>query len=791
MPSVVCERASVSFFLSFVLCFQSRNGGSRYKGMPTFPVVDVLSIGSEYRTGRTAQRKTWATHPSVRYFFGATELDDSPCLDQINVSRVCRAPDARDSWVMRRWRHSFASARWLAPKGGRAWLCAQRRWVESFGKAGEFYGKTSDLPDHLLVVDDDTWYGMEHFSRLVSGVPPELPRALAGCVIMSPQVPHPWGGFGVTVSKGLLSRMIRPLACGEVASAFEQRACTLLHRNYVHEMEHFRPGMSIAALMLAIARARKPMCLHSDWAIGYFINVSLDDDRQLESSWGIQETPRPGGRQGAPLYGNCSGACSGTSLACHNQGAEDMQRMFHSQSPSAATRQVSQASDEPPNVLRAWFLAERARASSRPAVLGRVLRVRPKASAAQTPQMASSSTLAHDCTKAGYPELAKQVGGLLKVRDFVRRQRGLFKERRARLLCMVYTHSGRHDNVLAIHRTWGKRCDGFMAASNASLPALNIIQLQQQGPDTYDNMWQKVRSMWKYVHAHLLDSFDFFHISGDDTYVVVDNMRTYLSPLVGEKKPLYLGAPMPIQMRALPWEVRAGIPQPAWKNFTIEGAERQEGSVDSARKRQFVVNKNANGTGFMLPCAGGPGYTLNRAALSELHAALPSCWPRLQGPEEDIYVAQCLWMRGIRSGCSDSRDEAGAWRYHQQGAEGGTFQRNPLDAIFHIRGKDGLQSVSGQSVAFHLKSLHPKKSPSNSLSQRRPPKAFHIHEVPNSSVMPRRMEQYHELIYGECTHPNGKGHHTKRNRSGVHNTTQEHFHSSPILRYSFDKTVPI
>lgn len=44
-------------------------------------------------------------------------------------------------------------------------------------------------------------------------------------------------------------------------------------------------------------------------------------------------------------------------------------------------------------------------------------------------------------------------------------------------------------------------------------------------------MWQKVRSIWKYVGAHYLNDFDWFFICGDDIFVLPNNLRTYLATL--------------------------------------------------------------------------------------------------------------------------------------------------------------------------------------------------------------------------------------------------------------------
>ena len=46
-----------------------------------------------------------------------------------------------------------------------------------------------------------------------------------------------------------------------------------------------------------------------------------------------------------------------------------------------------------------------------------------------------------------------------------------------------------------------------------------------EGPESYFNMWQKIRSMWAYAYDNYRNDYDFFHIGGDDMYVVVDNLR--------------------------------------------------------------------------------------------------------------------------------------------------------------------------------------------------------------------------------------------------------------------------
>lgn len=79
-------------------------------------------------------------------------------------------------------------------------------------------------------------------------------------------------------------------------------------------------------------------------------------------------------------------------------------------------------------------------------------------------------------------------------------------------------------NTRAAALTWGHKCDGFLAFSTKTIPSLGQLNLTHRGEESYMNMWQKVRSIWAYIHAHYLRDYDFFHLGGDDLFVIVENL---------------------------------------------------------------------------------------------------------------------------------------------------------------------------------------------------------------------------------------------------------------------------
>jgi len=98
-----------------------------------------------------------------------------------------------------------------------------------------------------------------------------------------------------------------------------------------------------------------------------------------------------------------------------------------------------------------------------------------------------------------------------------------------KILCMVYTYEGAHKtNLQSIVDTWASQCDGFLAASNVTDVALGAVDIKFYGPEAYGNMYNKIEAMWKYAYKHYLNEYDYFHICGDDAYVIPDNLRAYL-----------------------------------------------------------------------------------------------------------------------------------------------------------------------------------------------------------------------------------------------------------------------
>lgn len=265
-----------------------------------------------------------------------------------------------------------------------------------------------------------------------------------------------------------------------------------------------------------------------------------------------------------------------------------------------------------------------------------------------------------------------------------------------KVLCIVYTHSNAHHALLAVVETYGQRCDGFMAASNKTDVSIGAVNILHEGPEAYNNMWQKVRSTWAYVHDNYLDDYDWFHIGGDNMFVIAENLRLAAYDETNRQKkkhsPIYMGGAMWVPPR---------------KKWRI--------------------------------CGGGAGYTLNRQALMRMvrqEFRKPHCAPNETTSEEDVFVANCL--RKNIANCSNSFDDFKEQRYH------------PFDAQYHAAwkkwkvnnwhwqnllkfhnmdlSKETLESISSTTVSFHMTG----------------------HKAITTKFSDMGMRRYHAILYGHC-----------------------------------------
>ena len=252
----------------------------------------------------------------------------------------------------------------------------------------------------------------------------------------------------------------------------------------------------------------------------------------------------------------------------------------------------------------------------------------------------------------------------------------LGKDHRVKLFCLVYTTEKGHGKIHHIQETWGQKCDGFMVGSTKTDPLLDTAEILHEGPEEYDNIWQKVRSMWAYIYDNYYQTYDWFHIVGDDAFLLVENLKLYL-----ESEEIRTAA-------------NGGV-------YLPDGTETEQTPMFLGRR--FALNGNRD----FIFISGGSGYTINKAALKVLVVqGLDNFLPYAKTFSEDTVIT-ALFRNIGKIYPYETKDENGGERYMPFMPGSHYSYHMPADisqdwyAKYSIDIKMGLDHCAAKSVAFH------------------------------------------------------------------------------------------
>ncbi|CAI5742573.1 unnamed protein product [Hyaloperonospora brassicae] len=264
------------------------------------------------------------------------------------------------------------------------------------------------------------------------------------------------------------------------------------------------------------------------------------------------------------------------------------------------------------------------------------------------------------------------------------------------LFCFVNTISVHHTTrAQAVADTWGQRCDKLVFFSNVTdtivVRAYTALErrfdvIAIDAIADHNHLWQKHRATLRYVHEHFRHEFDWFYKADDDAYVIVDNLRQYVTR--PEIMQTYARAPMQLGHRF-------NLTQELVSYYIVDDALE---AIWRTRWDRWVFN------------SGGPGYAMNRLYLDKIVHILPD-WTCLSDRHsemlpDDASISFCMMWHNVFPW--DTRDHQGRERWHADRPRG-VFFTDPSRVDYWyvqyhqhlggVRWKEG--STAPDSVAFH------------------------------------------------------------------------------------------
>ena len=230
-----------------------------------------------------------------------------------------------------------------------------------------------------------------------------------------------------------------------------------------------------------------------------------------------------------------------------------------------------------------------------------------------------------------------------------------------KLFCGIYTMKSEHGTrVRSIRETWGPYCNGFLGFSTLTDLRIPTISIPHDGIEEYQNMYQKVRSIWNYIAKHYLDDYDYFILGGDDLFLIPTNLRYYLYQ---------------IEIKEHEQAKQTSRQQQQTTNDTTTTTTTTTTTISSVQNVQFGEIdlflgrrlKSMNIKNHLYFNSGGPGYVLSRSTLRKLYQYgldHPICTPTVRTSKEDVKISECLYKL-FQIGLTDTRDSKLRERFHQ------------------------------------------------------------------------------------------------------------------------------
>eukprot|EP00095_Tigriopus_kingsejongensis_P010904 maker-scaffold348_size200312-snap-gene-0.28 protein:Tk10904 transcript:maker-scaffold348_size200312-snap-gene-0.28-mRNA-1 annotation:"glycoprotein-n-acetylgalactosamine 3-beta-galactosyltransferase 1-like isoform x3" len=160
-------------------------------------------------------------------------------------------------------------------------------------------------------------------------------------------------------------------------------------------------------------------------------------------------------------------------------------------------------------------------------------------------------------------------------------------KRGPKILCWILTQpKNKEDRAQAVKNTWGPRCDKLLFMSSesdtddTSVIPLNVTEDRQ-------HLWTKTRLSLEYIYQTHYSGYDWFLKADDDTYVIMENLRKFLSDYQPSDS-IYFGCRFKLFMKQGYMSGGAGyiLSREALRKFAVEGLQNTSKPLNQCQKKE-------------------------------------------------------------------------------------------------------------------------------------------------------------------------------------------------------------
>lgn len=225
--------------------------------------------------------------------------------------------------------------------------------------------------------------------------------------------------------------------------------------------------------------------------------------------------------------------------------------------------------------------------------------------------------------------------------------------KKVRVLCWVMTSPENHKTrAIHVQATWGKRCDKLLFVSEQTDTSLPVLKVSVD--HGREHLTAKTMTAFDHIFEDHFDEADWFLKADDDTYVVVENLKYFLS------------------------------------------SQNSSNAVFFGHHFKTIVKQ-----GYF---SGGGGYVLSKEALRRFGKRQKGAC-RDDNGAEDAEMGKCMELLGVRTG--DSRDKLGRGRFHCFNPETHIHGGYPdwYYSYDKYGAQKGIESISDYAITFHYVSV--------------------------------------------------------------------------------------